>query len=337
MGFPRTTDNIPLSAPPVDWYLSQAKFLRTDDGSAALNVDGSPPPTSVVMWNGTGVDDTGGDWAEDPLTNGSESASAMHSGTNGWDTGVLGNDGLVVWDNGSLLDVDGTYATISFWLNPQVFPSNAEPKVYWLKANDSKNGSELLLEDYVTNFDLGVWQKVTIPIADFNLSENVQKFAIKHHNSGQRLYYDDFELAESIGGDGPFVFQFAAPDALMRCHLSMLVLILSGASSGWDSDTFANITALANGLLLRQRNLTTSEVKWSMNCKDNVDLFGRYHPQDDITFADGTLLMGFMLKPGKASIVVTDQDVLEFVVRDDLSGLDSARAFAHFAVEVEES
>ncbi len=66
-----------------------------------------------------------------------------------------------------------------------------------------------------------------------------------------------------------------------------------------------------------------------------MELFGRYHPQDDIEFADGTLLVGFMVKPGKASIAVTDDDVLEFVVRDDLSALSAARAFAHFGTEVE--
>jgi hypothetical protein len=114
----------------------------------------------------------------------------------------------------------------------------------------------------------------------------------------------------------------------------MLVVLLGGASSGWDSDTFANVTTLTNGLLLRHRRISDGEVLWSFNSKDNVDLFGRYHPQDDIEFADGTLLVGFMVKPGSSSVVVTDDEVLEFVVRDDLSGLVSARAFVHYGVEV---
>jgi hypothetical protein len=79
--------------------------------------------------------------------------------------------------------------------------------------------------------------------------------------------------------------------------------------------------------------LSTAEVLWSLNSKDNVDLFGRFHPQDDIIFADSVMLIGFMIKPGKASVVVTDDDVLEFVVRDNLSTITQGRAFAHYGVE----
>ena len=117
--------------------------------------------------------------------------------------------------------------------------------------------------------------------------------------------------------------------------MSMLVALISGTSTGWTSSTFANIAALPNGYLIRQRRISTGETLWSVNSKDNTDLFGRFHPQDDITFADSTLLVGFMLKPGKASVVVTNDDVLELVVRDDLSGLAEARAFVHYGVEQE--
>jgi len=113
-------------------------------------------------------------------------------------------------------------------------------------------------------------------------------------------------------------------------------LLLSGPSSGWSSDTFANTTALVNGLLLRHRRISTAEVLWAINSKDNTDLFGRFHPQDDITFADNELLIGFMIKPGTASVVITNDDVLEFVVRDNLSGISEARAFVHYGVEVVE-
>ena len=73
---------------------------------------------------------------------------------------------------------------------------------------------------------------------------------------------------------------------------------------------------------------------WKFICKNNAQLFGQFHPQDDVNFADGTLLMGFMVKPGKASVRITDDDVLEFVVRDDLSSISEMRAYCHFGVEV---
>jgi hypothetical protein len=71
-----------------------------------------------------------------------------------------------------------------------------------------------------------------------------------------------------------------------------------------------------------------------LNSKDNVDLFGRFHPQDDIEFSNGELLIGLMLKPSMASIAITADDVVEWVVRDDLSTLTSLRAYVHYGVEV---
>lgn len=334
MGYPRSKDGTPYAAHP-DWVLGQARFLRLDDGSAAINIDGLPAGAALVLWNGTGAGDTGGDWTHSG--EGSEDPAAdAGSGTNGLDTGTAPKDSTTLFDNGALLDVAGTYVTLRFQMNPQAFPAGSKLLVQFQKADGSKVGNELDVADYVTDYDLGVWQEVSIPIADFNLGEDVQKLQLKYaKEAGQQFYLDDFELL-AAGGGGPYTFQVKAPDATKRYHVSMLVLLISGDSAGWSATTFANIAALGSGLLIRQRNLDSGVVAWSLNSKDNSDLFGRFHPQDDITFADGVLLVGFMVKPGKASIVVTDKDVIEVVVRDDLSGLDNARAFAHFGVETVE-
>ncbi len=114
----------------------------------------------------------------------------------------------------------------------------------------------------------------------------------------------------------------------------MFVLLISAPQAGWNPNTFANFAALANGVLVRARRISTGEVLWKFNSKDNNDLYGRYHPQDDVVFSDGTLLVGFMLKPGTVSVIVTDDIALEVLVRDDLSALVSGRAFAHYGIEV---
>ena len=313
--------------------LGQARFVRVDNGSAPMNIDGTPAGAVDVLWNGTGAGDTGGDWT--PSGEGSETAGSMHSGTNGWDSGVAAKDGSTIFDNGSMIDVAGTHQTLEFWLNTQAFPVGSFLSLQWLNDLGGSVGARLDVNDYVTNFDAGVWQKVSIPITDFGLTGNVQKFAVIYRKTaGQHFHLDDIELLQSSGGGGPFVFEVAAPDANTRYHISMLVLLISGAASGWNAGNFANIAALTNGLLVRQRNKTSGFVSWSLNSKDNTDLFGRFHPQDDITFADGTLLVGFMVKPGKASVIVTNEEVLEVVVGDDLSGLVEARGFAHFGIEV---
>ena len=192
------------------------------------------------------------------------------------------------------------------------------------------------MASYVVNFDLDVWQKVTIPMADFGIgANNVGRLRLTYAKTvGQQFWFDDMEFTSS-GGSGPYQFQVAAPDALTRLHVSMLVLVVTAPSADWNPTSFANITGgLTNGLLLRHRRVSDSQVLWLLNSKDNIDLFGRFHPQDDVTFADGNLLIGFMIQPGRASVIVTDDEVLEFVVRDNLSTLSGLRGYIHYVTEI---
>lgn len=312
--------------------LGQDKFTRTDDGSAAMNINGEATGAANVLWNGTGGGpDAGGDWT--PSNTGSETPGAGRAG-DGWDTGVAALDANTRWDNGSEIDVNGLYSELRFWMQPKAYPAGAKLKVRWKNAANTNIGANLKVEDYVNNFDLDVWQQVVIPIADFNLDANVQKLQIKYAGTvgGQHFWFDDMELMD-VGG-GPYRFRVAAPDANTRYHVSMLVLLLEGLDTGWTGSAFATIAGgLAKGVIIRQRRLSDGEVIFAVNSQNNIDLFGRYHPQETVTFADNNILVGFMLKPGKASIVVTNDEVLEFVVRDNLSSITEARAYIHYGVE----
>ena len=313
--------------------LGQAAFIRTNDGSEVMNINGEAAGTPVNVWNGTGGGDTGVDWAV--AGTGSESPAAdSGAGTNGWDTGVTGQNDKVTFDNGSLFDPDALYADLQLQLNPQAWPALSRLRIGFLDASNTLVGQWRRIENYTANMDTGIWQQVAVPVSDFNLAgAQAQKICIEcRTTAGQHHYFDDIKLVPA-GGAGPYRFQVQAP--VGECfHVSMLVLMVSGPSAGWNPENFANISPLSKGLILRQRALDTGDVAWKFNSKDNLDLFGRYHPQDDIQFADGTLLVGFMVKPGKSSIVVSNNDVLEFVVRDDLSTVSAARAFCHFGREV---
>jgi hypothetical protein len=311
--------------------LGQTAFTRTDNGTEQLGVNGLAAGAAVVAWNGTGIGDTGGDWT--PSGQGSETAGSMRSGTNGWDTGVTAGSNLTKFDSGADQDIAGTYDTLSFWMQPKAYPAGSNLKIRW-KTNGGGNagGAELDITNYVTDFDLNVYQKVTIPIGDFGLTGDADKIQFKFAGAGgQHFWFDDIELNTSAGG-GPFTFRAQAP--VGECwHVSMLVVMLSGPTVDWLITNFANTASLTNGLLIRSRKISTGEVSWTLNCKDNIDLFGRFHPQDDIEFSDGTLLVGFMVKPGLASVIISDDEVVEVVVRDDLAGT-SGRAFAHYGVEI---
>jgi len=176
---------------------------------------------------------------------------------------------------------------------------------------------------------------VSIPIADFLLPGNAQKLKFIYRKvAGQYFHFDDIELWPTGGGGGPYTFEVAAPDANTKLHLTMAVVLISAPDTGWASDAFGNVTGgLSYGLVLRHFRKSTSEVMWSFNTKNNMQLFGQYHPQESFAFADNELLVGFMIKPGSASVLITDDDVLQFLVQDDLTDISEMRAFCHYGVE----
>ena len=314
------------------YRLGRVPFKRTDDGTELLNINGASTGTALNVWNGTGASDTGGDWTR--TGQGSESSSAdAGSGTNGLDSGTVGANTYANFDNGTEIDVAGTYSTLEFMLQPKTFPGNGKLRIQWRNAATTVVSSTLDIENYVTNMDIDIWQKVTIPIADFNLTGDVQSLRILFAVGNQRHYFDDIELIQS-GGLGPKIFRVAAPDNTQRFHLSMAVLLMAAPETGWNSDAFCDISGgLTNGIIFRHYKISTSEVITQFNTKNNIELFGQYHPQEHFLFADSNRLAGFMVKPGRATLIITDDEVLDIVVRDNLSTIDAMRAYCHYGVE----
>jgi hypothetical protein len=328
----RSVDGVPLVAQ-QRLILGQKEFLRTDNGAALMNIDGRPAGIPAVVWNGTGVGDTGGDWAVSGT--GSETVGSTHTGTSGWDTGVMSLGNFFDFDNGTLVDVANAYSQLRFWIQPKAWPVRSRLEVGFLDDSGALVGKWRRVETYTANMDLDTWQQVFIPVADFSLTSSVQKLQFRaNKTNGQHFFLDNVELVPA-GGAGPYCFRVAAPDASTRLHVSMVVIVVAAPSVGWNPSSFANIAGgLTGGLLVRQRRLSDGEIIWRLNSKNNIDLFGRFHPQDDITFANGDLLVGFMIKPGKASVTATDDEVLEIVVCDDLSSLSELRGYAHYGTEV---
>lgn len=325
---PRSTDGSPIVATQL-LQLGQEKFIRQGDGLEQMNVNGSVQGNDIFVYQG-GTDGGGNDWTVSGV--GSETAGAAQSGSEGWDTGLTLVGSVLDFESGSDQDIVGTYQTISFWINPQIIPPLSQLRVRWRTQAGANEGAALRVDQYTTNMDIGVWQRVEIPIADFGLTTDVATLRFRFQNVvGQQFYFDNISLNDGVS-NGPYRYQLIAPAG--DCyHVSMIVLIVAAPSTGWASSNFANISALSNGLILRQRRLSDGEILWVFNSKDNIDLFGRYHPQDVVDFAGGDKLAGFMIKPGKSSVLVTDDEILEFVVRDDLSSLTGTRAFAHYGIE----
>jgi hypothetical protein len=335
MGFPRAKDGVtPLFGKQI-LELGREPFKHKDTGSEAMNVDGVAAGSAVVLWNGTGALDSGGDWTHE--NEGTETAGSMHSGTNGLDSGVRALDDWTRFNNGTNIDVAGTYDQVDFWMMPKAYPVGSKLRVRWEKVDGTNIGVSLKVEDYVSNMDLDVWQQVTIPIDDFGLTEDVGKFSFKYAGAaGQKFYFDDIDVVASSGG-GPHVFRVGSPTGFIW-HVERVVIVLSAGDTGWGSNAFADIAGgLNKGLLLRHKKIG-DEVYWKVNCKNNVELFGQLHVLNNVTFDTPEQLFAFSLEPNQSAVVLVDDDeVLDIVVRDDLSSLNNLRAFLHYGEEILDS
>jgi len=314
--------------------LERSKFKRLDNGSEEMAINGAAQGTPTVIWNGTGAGDTGGDW--DHEAQGTETAESKYSGTNGLDSGERSAGQETRFDYGENQDIAGTYDTLTFWMQPKAYPVGSNFKILFRTSGGSNPGNVLYVADYIDNFDLDIWQQVNIPIADFDLVNDVAKLVfIYASQGGQHFWFDDIEL-NSSGGGGPYTFRISAPSTEIY-HVDSMKLIVVSGTSGWNSNSFADITSgLANGVLIRHLDTEPEEDQtlWSFTMKTNVDLFGYLRPVDDMVFSDNTQMFVFLLKPEIATVHITDKKVLDIVIRDNLSSLTKMRAFLHYGVEV---
>lgn len=308
------------------YELGKAKFLRTDIGTEQMNVNGLAPGGNTVVWDGEGTY-----WTQEAY--GTKETYAKHAGTYGLDSGVRAAGNETRFDAGSDVDVAALYQNLTLWMQPKAFPSGSSLKVLWRTAGGSNPGNTLKVEDYVPNMDLNVWQQVTIPISDFALGNSVRKLVVNYTlKGGQQFYFDDFNLV-AAGAGGPYTFQVAAPAGEVW-YVGLVNVIVSANSTGWNSDAFANIAGgLAQGLILRHKVLSTGDVPLSLTFKKNIEMFGQMVPSYDFTFANSELMVNFSLKPEPATIMLTDDEVMEFVVRDNLSSLTNMRAYLHYGKE----
>jgi len=325
MGYQQDASGNPIYGSP-QYTLGKSKFLRTDIGTEQMNVNGLAPGGTTSIWTGDAVL-----WTLE--LQGTPETYAAHDGTYGLDSGVRTAGQDTRFDSGSDQDIAGTYQNLTFWMQPKAFPSGSRLDIKWKTSGGGTPGAKLSVADYVPNMDLDVWQQVTIPISDFALGADVAQLEITYAlKGGQKFYFDTFELV-AAGSGGPYTFRVEAP-AEEIWHIGLLNLILSAGSTGWNSDAFANIAGgLAQGLVLRKKKLSTSEVLWAFTFRKNIELFGQLVPSYDFTFADSSLMVNFSMKPEPASLNITDDEVLEFLIRDNLTTLTNMRAYIHYGKE----
>lgn len=147
---------------------------------------------TLVIWNGTGVDDVGGDWTHG--AQGTEEAYAKHSGTNGLDASLTQNQ-HVQFTSGAV-DI-GQYDLLSAWVNVRSWDADAHVEVTFT-GPAGFTGDTVNLDAYINKSLTTMWQRALIPYEDLGLTPQqityVNKLDFKATGNID-VYLDDIEVA----------------------------------------------------------------------------------------------------------------------------------------------
>lgn len=139
------------------------------------------------IWNGTGIDDVGGDWIRSGY--GVESAAAKHSGTNGLDTTGMDNGHQIIFETPDPVDLNN-YDVLFLWVKVNSWSDN---KYLSVTFDDFTNKVEL--NNYINVYNTTDWQKAVIPLEDLGVPTSSVSKLILQAGGATDLYLDDISLS----------------------------------------------------------------------------------------------------------------------------------------------
>jgi len=139
----------------------------------------------LVIWNGTGIFDSGGDWAH--TSHGVEAAYAdAGNGTNGLDATSFINNKKIHFQSTYDINVDD-YDLLSMNINLKEW--GTEVTLIF------EDGNLVSLSSYFDETQLNTWQRVLIPLEDFGLTAPIDVRRLTYTSVGSNGFYlDDIEF-----------------------------------------------------------------------------------------------------------------------------------------------
>lgn len=326
LNLPTTADGT-LQTSKQQLDLGRLAFKRIDSQSEKMNIDGSESGNISNIFNGT---ENPIDWVISGI--GSVTEESGRDGY-GYDSGITTLINQSISFDSEITQSLTNFDLLEFYIQIKTLPLLSKIRVSWKDGYSNTIGVTLDVEHYISNLDFDEWKKVTIPITDFGLGDSevqILNFSLEGA-VGSRVWLDNIDLVSQA--PGPYIFRVSAPTNEIY-NIEKIVLSISAPDSGWNSSSFGNIAnGLENGLLFRYR-MIDGYTFWSFNCRNNMELFGQLSVLNNINFNDAELTVIFALEPNLSSVILVDDDeVIEMVVRDDLSSLTNMRAYLHYGVE----
>ena len=242
---------------PIHTLDSTVKFATNELFGFNLNQNAEFSGTPLGVHNGTDnsywtASALSGSWVFDSTDQAKDGTKSIDA------TGTTNNNEALL--SNSLTDL-GDYTALTGWIYVEQWSDRGSLKEIELefRNNGSLVGNSINISTYINEFDLGVWQKFTIPLLDFSASsEDVNQMRVRTRDQGggppPDYYLDLIQLEES---GKPIDFS-VLPDSQYGFIDSITVVIasnsgsdvLNGTMNGLSYDSFMGVT-LTNGITVR--------------------------------------------------------------------------------------
>jgi hypothetical protein len=314
-------------------------FINETNGiEAAVNAAFSGTPdcihdgTDAVCWTASAVAGTW-DFA---------STTQANSGTKSVEGINTTNNDEALFTRASAIATSGyTAVTMAVYLTSWV-ADKSELTIQFQLAGVNV-GDALPISAYVVVANLGTWQSVVIPIADFNFggSDTVDELSILVTGTGANapdFYLDDMQFEEAGGG---LVYAFPPIPRGSVFKFRELALSFAGPHQTYITatshpnipyNTFLNVASLTNGILLRKNGTKGAQVSGLF--QNHFDIAG--NPMMRVEFGgDGTDSWIIYTTDFREPAILDSQfnERAEIVISDDLSALHSFRIVARGTLE----
>jgi len=320
-----------------------APFINGEAG-VNMNVNAAFGGVPEIVYDGTDtVAWTGSEIVGNKVT--FDSTDRAHGGTKSVKVDNPALNDIWQFDKGSDLSVSG-FVGITLFVNiDKDWSADDSVSLYAYDTGSASTiGVEVLIEDYLNQFDFDVWQAVSIPFIDLGISATDfdairMSLAAKQGGPGKapKFYLDDIQVEQS---GTPSEFRTSTPEGkkyfvkIIRLHLvdALSTALTDNSMQSLSYNKLLGVTALINGILL-QRTFK-GEITFSVPLHQLSDFLNIGFSIKD-TYSDGTNT-GLVLEiefPNSVIVMGGENSYLSFTVSDDLSGLVSFRAVARGIIE----
>jgi hypothetical protein len=314
--------------------IAQTKFAINDTFGADINQSATFTGTPEGVHNG--IDSTL--WTASALSGtwDFESTDQFKSGAKSVDGTAANNNTVAQFEKASTIST-GSYVALTGWVYISDWSTGGSVKEIEIELRTAGvlQGNFINVSEYLDSTSFGVWQKIIIPLGDFNTGTvDIDQVWVRNRDQGggaaPNFYLDDIQFEETGGTQVysviPDTGTIFKPDSLTISLADAYDSTLANSSvPNIKYNQLLGVSKLDGGIILR---LTVDDkVRFQAILKQHLDFI--QIPFNWSASGDGTnTSISYIIDFGKVPLELDSRrgDKIELIISDDLSGLLHFRA-----------